>query len=284
MIDSFASCRPRLVAVAYGMLGSMMDAEDVVQDAWIRWRGVDHDVIRSPIAYLTTMVTRMSIDRLRSARRHRETYVGPWLPEPITEQSNDPADIVAEAERFSLAFLHAMERLNPVERAVLLLREGFDYDYAEIAGIVDRTPENCRQIASRARGHVAEPPTRRPGDVEGERRVVTAAMEAVVAGDVDRLLDALAGDIVAWSDGGAARRAARHPIVGAQRVARFLVGIARQGADMGASTVPVTVGGDPGVRIDLGGEVYGVMTFRVVDGRIQAIRSVINPEKLAWAR
>jgi RNA polymerase sigma factor (sigma-70 family) len=140
MTDLFATRRPRLIAVAYGMLGSMADAEDIAQDAWIRWQGVDHEGVRSPVAYLTTVITRMSIDRRRSAQHRRETYVGPWPPEPIVERSPDPADIVAEAEHFSLAFLHAMENLAPIERAVLL-REGFDYDYTEIADIVDRSPE-----------------------------------------------------------------------------------------------------------------------------------------------
>jgi RNA polymerase sigma-70 factor (ECF subfamily) len=283
MTDLFATRRPRLIAVAYGMLGSMADAEDIAQDAWIRWQGVDHEGVRSPVAYLTTVVTRMSIDRRRSAQHRRETYVGPWLPEPIVERSPDPADIVAEAEHFSLAFLHAMENLAPIERAVLL-REGFDYDYTEIADIVDRSPENCRQIAARARGRVHEPARRRGGDPERERSVVLAALEAVRAADLDGLIDVLAQDIVAWSDGGPDRRAARHPVIGAERVARFLVGIARQSVGAQLTATPVTVGGDPGVGLDIGGETYGVMAFRVVDDRIQAIRSVINPDKLAWAK
>lgn len=282
MTDVFDTKRPHLVAVAYGMLGSMADAEDIVQDAWIRWQSVDTRAVRSPIAYLTTMVTRMSIDRLRSAQRQRETYVGPWLPEPIVETSNDPADIVAEAEHFSLAFLHAMEHLNPVERAVLLLREAFDYDYAEIADIVDKSPANCRQIASRARSRVAEPARHRSNDPERDRGVVTATLQAVATADVETLISILTEDIVVWSDGGPDRRAARHPIVGAERVARFLIGVANQFADQGFSAMPVTVGGDPGIRLDVGGEVYGVMAFRVVEDRIESIRSVVNPDKLGW--
>ncbi len=284
MTDPFATHRARLIAVAYGMLGSMAEAEDVVQDSWLRWQGVDHDSVRSPVAYVTTMVTRMSIDRLRSARHRREAYVGPWLPEPIVEQAGDPADIVAEAEHFSLAFLHAMENLTPVERAVLLLREGFDYDYAEIADIVGKSPENCRQIAARARGHVAEPARRRDADPERERVVVMAALEAVRAADLDGLIAVLAQDIVAWSDGGPKRRAARHPVIGAERVGRFLIGIARQGVGLPLTVTSVTIGGDPGVRLDIGGETYGVMAFRVVEDRIQTIRSVISPDKLAWVK
>lgn len=284
MSDVFKSQRPRLIGVAYGMLGSVADAEDIVQDAWIRWQAVDQRGVRSPAAYLTTMVTRMSIDRLRSARVRRETYVGPWLPEPIVEHAEDPADTVAEAERFSLAFLHAMENLAPVERAVLLLREGFDYDYAEIADIVDKSPDNCRQIAARARGRVHEPPRRRDGDLDRDHSVVAAALKAVRAADIDGLIDVLAQDIVAWSDGGPKRRAARHPVIGADRVARFLIGIARQSVGMELTATRVTIGGDPGVRLDIGGETYGVMAFRVVEDRIQAIRSVVNPDKLAWVQ
>ncbi len=284
MTDVFTAQRPRLIGVAYGMLGSMADAEDVVQDAWIRWQRTDHNSIRSPLAFLTTMVTRMSIDRLRSAQRRRESYVGPWLPEPIVERAEDPADIVAEAEHFSLAFLHALENLGPVERAVLLLREAFDFDYAEIADIVNKSPDNCRQIASRARGRVAEPPRRRHGDLERERIVVTAALQAIQTADVDGLIDVLAQDIIAWSDGGPNRRAARHPVIGSARVARFLIGIARQSVGMQLSATPVTIGGDPGVRLDIGDETYGVMAFDVVEDRIQAIRSVVNPDKLAWVK
>lgn len=284
MTDVFDAERARLIAVAYGMLGSMAEAEDIVQDAWIRWQTVDQHGVRSPAAFLTTMVTRMSIDRLRSAQQRRETYVGPWLPEPVVAHSNDPADIVADAEHFSIAFLHALENLTPVERAVLLLREAYDYDYTEIADIVDKSPDNCRQIATRARGRVAEPPRRRSADPQRERKVVAAALHAVRAADVDGLISVLADDIVAWSDGGPKRRAARHPIMGSDRVARFLIGIANHSVGIDLTATPVTIGGDPGVRLASGDELYGVMAFRVAEDRIQSIRSVINPDKLSWAR
>ena len=283
MTDPFEEHRGRLVAVAYGMLGSMMDAEDIVQDAWIRWSSTDRSDVLSAGAFLTTMVTRMSIDRLRSARVRRETHVGPWLPEPITTE-HDPADIVAEAEQFSLGFLQAMEGLNPVERAVFLLREGFDFDYSEIAEIVDRTPENCRQLATRARSHIAHPPRKPARDLDGERQVVMAALTAVVSGDIDGLVDVLAADVVSWSDGGPTRRAARYPVIGARRVAQFLVGIARNGQAMSPVTTMVTVNGEPAVRIDVDEETYGVMVFEILEGRIQAIRNIVNPDKLAWVR
>ncbi|MDH4280750.1 MAG: RNA polymerase sigma factor SigJ [Acidimicrobiia bacterium] len=281
MTDVFDAERSRLIAVAYGMLGSMADAEDIVQDAWIRWQNVDQHSVRAPAAYLTTMVTRMSIDRLRSARHRRESYVGPWLPEPVVAHSNDPADIVAEAEHFSMAFLHALENLTPVERAVLLLREAFDYDYTEIADIVDKSPDNCRQIATRARGRVAEPPQRRNGDPEREHRVVAAALRAVRAADVDGLISVLADDIVAWSDGGPKRRAARHPVVGAARVARFLIGVARQSLGPELRVTPVTIGGDPGVRLASADELYGVLTFRVEEDRSRASAASSTPTSSA---
>lgn len=281
MTASFEAHRTRLIAVAYGMLGSMMDAEDIVQDAWIRWSSQDRSGIDSPAAFLTTMVTRMSIDRLRSAQKRRETHVGPWLPEPIAS-GNDPADIVAEAEQFSLGFLQAMEGLNPVERAVFLLREGFDFDYAEIAEIVDRTPDNCRQLASRARSRIAQPPRRPARDLESERTVVMQAMMAVTMRDVDGLVDLLAADVVSWSDGGAKRRAARYPVIGADKVARFLIGLSRNGEKLTPSTSMVMVNGEPAIQIDIGGELYGVMAFEIVEDRIQGIRNVINPDKLAY--
>jgi RNA polymerase sigma-70 factor (ECF subfamily) len=277
----FEASRSRLIAVAYGMLGSMMDAEDIVQDAWIRWSSEDRSEIESPPAFLTTMVTRMSIDRLRSAQKRRETHIGPWLPEPIVAGA-DPADIVAEAEQFSLGFLQAMEGLNPVERAVFLLREGFDFDYSEIASIVDRSPDNCRQLASRARGHIAHPPRKAARDLEAERAVVIQALMAVTIGDVEGLVELLASDVVSWSDGGPKRRAARYPVVGAHRVARFLIGLSRNGQKLSPTTFMVTVNGEPAVQMEVGGERYGVMAFEVVEGRIQGIRNVVNPDKLAY--
>ncbi len=194
----------------------------------------------------------------------------------------DPADIVAEAERFSLGFLQAMERLNPVERAVFLLREGFDFDYAEIAPIVERTPENCRQLASRARSHVAQPPRKPARDLDIERQVVMQAMVAVTMGDIDRLVALLAADVVAWSDGGSKRRAARHPVIGAHRVSRFLIGLHRNGERLAPTSHMVSANGEPAIQIEIGGEPYGVMVFEVHEGRIQGIRNVVNPDKLAW--
>ncbi len=284
MTDQFEQLRSRLTAIAYGMLGSVMEAEDVVQDAFLRWQRVDPTTVEHPAAYLTTVTTRLAIDRLRSARHRRETYVGPWLPEPIvTDFVPDPADVVAEAEQLSLAFLTAMERLDPVERAVFLLRDVFDFEYDAIADIVDKSPANCRQIATRARQHVHRAPGPHPPDPTREAELLVAFSQALVVGDLEHLVAILTQDVIAWSDGGPNRRAARHPIIGIHRVSRFLTGIVKQGIVMGAETSLVRVNGEPAFRLDVGGELYGVMVFELVEGRINAIRTVLAPDKLRAA-
>lgn len=275
----FEAQRARLVGIAYGMLGSVMEAEDVVQDAWLRWRDADLDEIREPAAFLTTVTTRLAIDRLRSARHRRETYVGPWLPEPLVrEVGADPADVVAEAEQISMALLTALERLDPVERAVFLLRETFDFDYSEIADVVDKSPAACRQIARRARERVGDPARTR--HVEEPERALAPFLSALAAGDVDALIETLAADVIAWSDGGGVRRAARQPVPGAVRVAKFLIGIVEYGRKRGGTARLVVANGSPALLTELDGELYGIMTFDIDDGLVTAIRSVVNPEKL----
>lgn len=279
--DVFEPHRRRMTAVAYGMLGSVVDAEDVVQDAWLRWSTIDHTDVRNPEAFLTTIVTRLAVDELRSARHRRETYVGPWLPEPVvTEPDQDPADVVVEAEQLSMAMLTALERLNPVERAVLLLRDVFDLDYVEIAEVVEKSPGNCRQIATRARERVGEPHRSTEADRCQAEDLVAAFVEAAGSGDLDGLVGILAGDVVAWSDGGGRRRAARHPLYGAGRVARFYLNVTRQGLAQGATARIVRANGIPAVRAEVSGEVVSLLTFDVRDGQIVAIRAVLNPDKL----
>jgi RNA polymerase sigma-70 factor (ECF subfamily) len=280
-VATFEENRPRLQALAYGMLGTVMDAEDVVQDAYLRWSGVDAAAVDSPAAYLTTVTTRLAIDRLRSAQRRRETYVGPWLPEPlVTGFEEDPATVVAEAERLSMAMLTAFERLNPVERAVLLLREVFDLDYAEIADIVERSPENTRQIASRARGHVGDATRHRAHDPAQDTELVNRYLEAILAGDVDRVAEVFSADVVLWSDGGGKVRAARHLLNGAERVARHLVGVTPQ-TPPGTQIALVRVNGEPGILGTLDGVPIGLISFEVVDGKATAVRAQLNPDKLA---
>ncbi|ABG05293.1 RNA polymerase, sigma-24 subunit, ECF subfamily [Rubrobacter xylanophilus DSM 9941] len=274
--EVFEEHRPLLFSIAYRMLGSVMDAEDVVQEAFVRWRGAGE--VRSPRAYLSSVVTRLCIDQLRSARARREEYAGPWLPEPLAaEPAADPAVL---DETLSMAFLVLLESLSPVERAVFLLREVFDYGYAEIAEIVGKSEANCRQIARRARQSVA---ARRPRfDVspgEGER-LVRRFVEASMSGDMEGLLQVISEDITLWTDGGGRVRAARNPIHGADRVARFLLGVIPE-APEGLEIRYARVNGQPGiVSYYADGTAQGAAAFDISGGRIRAVRYVINPEKL----
>ena len=278
-VDIFEQARPRLTGIAYGMLGSMMDAEDVVQDTYLRWMGVDAATIQSPTAFLITTASRIAIDRLRSARSRRETYVGPWLPEPLlTSFEHDPADVVSAAESLSISMLMALERLQPVERAVLLLREVFDYDYVEIADIVDKSPENCRQIARRARERAGDLTRSRPS-TDTETRIIAQYIEAVSDGDVDRLASIFAEDIVLTPDGGGLVRAARKPLYGAQRVARHFVGIQHM-APPGMETRMVRANGDISLLALLDGHPITVLTFEIEDEKVTGLRGLANPEKL----
>lgn len=279
-IEIFERNRPRLTGVAYGMLGSVMEAEDVVQEAYLRWQGVDLVDIDSPEAYLTTIATRLAMDRLKSAQARRETYVGPWLPEPLVSSfSRDPADVVAEAESLSMTLLMALEGLTPVERAVLLLREVFDLDYAEIADIVDKSPANCRQIARRAREKAAtreKPPS---GDVEVESRILSRYLEEVSRGNVEGVASVFAQDVVLWSDGGGKARAARHALYGARRVARHLVGVRPQTPE-GTEIRIARVNGQPAILGVLDGRVIGSISFEIEEGQVITVHAVLNPEKL----
>lgn len=279
--DYFERNRSRLTGIAYGMLGSVMEAEDMVQEAYLRWRGVDISTIDSPDAYLTTITTRLAIDRLKSAQMRRETYVGPWLPEPmVTSFAPDPADIVVEAESLSMRMLTALEGLTPVERAVLLLRDVFDLDYAEIADVVDKSPANCRQIAKRARDKAGDLHRRPSARAERETEILSRYLEKVIQGDVDGLADVFADDVVLWSDGGGKARAARHLLHGSTRVARHLVGVTPQTPE-GTEVRIVRVNGDPAVLGVLDGEVIAALSFEIDDDLVTTVRAVLNPDKLA---
>jgi RNA polymerase sigma-70 factor (ECF subfamily) len=238
----------------------------------------DRARVRTPAAFLTTVVTRLAIDRLRSAERNRVEYVGPWLPEPLVSEF-DPAEVVSQAEQLSLALLATMERLNPVERAVFLLRDVFDLDYAEIAEIVDKGEANCRQIARRARSRVGEPLRRFRPTREEERELLSAFAAATEAGDIEALTRLLARDAVLWTDGGGKVRAAVQPVYGADRIARFLGAIAAQ-APAGARSRAVRVNGDPGLRTDTRVGPTGVLVLELTEGLIVGIRIVVNPDKL----
>lgn len=279
--DPFAACRPRLLGIAYGMLGELSEAEDVVQDAWLRWDGADREAVRNPEAFLVTVTTRLALARLRSARARREVYVGPWLPEPLLVDPETPETRAIEAERLSLALLGALERLNPVERAVLVLRDAFDLEYAEIADVLDKAPANVRQIAKRARDRAGDAGRGREVSEEERERLAAAFMAASLDGDVERLRELLAADAVMYSDGGGVVRAARRPVYGADKIARFMVGVQRKDAfpDDPVYT-PVRVNGDPGVRMDSAVEGFlGIVAVEVAEGAVQCVRFFVNPER-----
>lgn len=283
--DAFDACRPRLLGIAYGLLGELTEAEDVVQDAWLRWDRADKDAVRNAEPFLVTVTTRLALDRLRSARARREVYVGPWLPEPLVTDPETPETKAIEAERLSLALLGALERLNPVERAVLVLRDAFDLEYAEIADVLEKTPANVRQIASRAREHAGDPSRRRRVGEEERQRLTVAFLGAAAAGDMDALREMLAADAIMYTDGGGVVTAARKPIYGADKIARFMVRVQRKPSfpDDPVYT-PVLVNGDPGVLMESARDGFlSIAAVEITDGLVQAVRFFNNPERFPVA-
>ena len=277
MIDPFVTHRRLLFTVAYEMLGSAADAEDVVQETWLRWMDVDHDGVRDPRAYLVRMVTRQALNRLRTVARRREDYVGEWLPEPLLT-SPDVADDVVLAESVSVAMLTVLETLGPTERAVFVLREVFDTPYEEIAEAVDKTPAAVRQITHRARHHVAARRPRMQVSPAEQQAVVDRFLVALESGDIQGLFDVLAPDVVAIADGGGIAAAVRHPVQGADQVVGMLTRFARVAANAELSTL--WVNGAPAVRVDLEGELIFAVSL-VVDGdRITRMYGMANPHKL----
>jgi RNA polymerase sigma-70 factor, ECF subfamily len=270
--------RPYLFAIAYRMLGSVADAEDIVQEAFLRYHTAEVEP-ESPRAYLATITTRLAIDQLRSARTQREAYPGGWLPEPLTEE--DAAQHAEMADSLSLSFLHLLEKLSPVERAVFLLREVFDYPYDEIAAIVGRKPDNCRQILARARRHIEE--GRHRFDVSREERdeVARRFTAAWEEGDVEGLVELLAPDATMYGDGGGKAPAVPVPLVGAERIAKAIVGWGRQAQEVGLVHRPALVNGDPGlVFYGQDGRAVWVSALEIAEGVVVGIRSILNPDKL----
>ncbi|MFI9842031.1 RNA polymerase sigma-70 factor [Nonomuraea sp. NPDC051941] len=273
--EAFLTHRNLLFTVAYEMLGSAADAEDVLQETWLRWTGVDLDDVRDQRAYLVRIATRQALSRLRTLGRRKESYVGPWLPEPLLT-APDVAEDVELADSVSMAMLLVLETLGPTERAVFVLREVFDLDYDEIAEAVDKSPAAVRQIAHRARAHVA---ARRPRGIvsPAETRDALAAFQrAVETGDLQRLLDILAPDVVLLTDGGGIKQAALAPVVGAGNIAPVLSRISPA-----ASLQAAHVNGYPALVLRLDGEIDTVMAVRIEEGLITGLYAVRNPEKLA---
>ena len=279
--EAFVAHRNLLFTVAYEMLGSAADAEDVLQETWLRWVGVDLAEVRDQRAYLVRITTRQALTRLRTLGRRKETYVGPWLPEPLLT-TPDVAEDVELADNVSMAMLLVLETLTPTERAVFVLRDVFDFPYGEIAEAVGKTPAAVRQIAHRARSHVA---ARRPRDAvssDETRAALQAFQHAVETGDVQSLVDVLAPDVVLLSDAGGRRQALPRPVVGADKVARVLsAGLRWIRTETELSFEPVQVNGWPGLIIRFGGETDTVMADRVENVLITGLYFVRNPEKLS---
>ena len=276
--DPFITHRSLLFTVAYELLSSAADAEDVVQEAWLRWADVDQPEVRDPRAYLVRIVTRRALDRLRTLSRRREDYVGEWLPEPLLT-SPDVADDVELAESVSIAMLTVLETLGPTERAVFVLREVFDASYDEIAEALHKTPAAVRQIARRAREHVAARRPRVEVSRTQQEQVVERFLAAVRGGALQDLLDVLAPDVIAVADGGGLAPAARKPLVGRERVGRSFTAFAT--AAPRATLSPVWLNGAPGVRIDIDGQLHAAVSLTVEHGLITRIYAVSNPHKLA---
>jgi RNA polymerase sigma-70 factor (ECF subfamily) len=277
--EVFVAHRNLLFTVAYEMLGSAADAEDVLQEAWVRWFAVDLDTVQDRRAYLVQITTRQALMRLRTLRRRKESYVGPWLPEPLLT-SPDVAEDVELADSVSMAMLLVLETLTPAERAVFVLREVFALEYDEIADAVDKTPAAVRQIAHRARGHVASRRPRGTVSAAQTRDAMEAFQRAIETGDLQHLLDILAPDVVFLGDGGGVVQAVLVPVVGADKVARLLsAGAGRIAATM--TVHPAQVNGSPALTFRFAGEVDTVLAVRIDDGLITGVYAVRNPEKLS---
>jgi len=279
--QAFLDDRPRLFQLAYRLMGSVADAEDALQDVFVRVHTLQPTDVAEPGAYLTRAVVRRCLDSWKSARRRREEYVGEWLPEPLA--SGDPSRQSELAESVSLAFLVMLESLNPVERAVFLLHDVFQYSFDEVAEIVEKSPAACRQIASRARAAVAEHRPRFPASPDEQRRLVSQFMAACESGSLDELKSILTADVTAVSDGGGKLAAARVPIVGIERVTRFILGLRSKAEHQGrvAELTVADVNGTAGIIYKLDGRLFAVLSFEIDGGQIRRMYSVLNPDKLA---
>ena len=299
--DVFAAHRRLLISVAYRVLGRHADAEDVVQDAWLRWSGADRATVADPKAFLVTIVTRLAIDQLRKAQTRKESYVGPWLPEPVLttaaalgrpEAAADAADRVVLDDTVSLAMLLVMETLSPLERAVFVLREAFDYSFAEIATMLERSEPAVRQLLVRARSHVHDKRPRYPLDAAARRGVAERFFAACAGGDIRPLMELLAPDVTMTADGGGVVTAARRPVRGADDVARFLLGIAAryqklvaEGQDVSLVVTAEGVNGAPALAASIDGELVYVYALDLdEDGRVRDIFAMANPAKLSAVR
>lgn len=285
MEESFETYRSYLFAIAYRMLGSAMDAEDMVQETYIRYQTAQPGTIHSLKAYLTTILTRLCMDQLDLARRKRETYIGPWLPEPIltteTPATVDPEQRVEIEESISLAFLVLLEQFQPFERAVFLLREVFDYEFAEIATMLDKSEAACRRSFSRAKSRLREHRPRFPASRQTQQQLLDGYVRAVETGEMQTLMSLLAEDVIMWTDsGGKTRTAAFRPLTGRDAVARFSVGVTKRFLPPNYHAEKAEINGQPAMLLYSGTQVFSVLTVDVEAGQIRTIRIIANPEKL----
>lgn len=280
---AFLDHRGRLLGLAYRMLGTMSDAEDIVQDAWIRFSKVETDTLKSAEAYLVTVVTRLCLDRLKSAQRRREVYVGPWLPEPVADcEAISPETALEFADDLSFALLMTLERLTPPERAAFLLHDVFGQPFAAVSGALGKSEAACRQLATRARKAVRTKRETPPASEVDHRKLLNAFSAALASGETERLASLLAEDVVLYSDGGGIKIAALNPIVGADRIARFFTGVISKGRAQHDSVEPVfeTINGAPAMLIYVDGALDQTLSIEARNGEIVAIYIVRNPEKL----
>ena len=286
MEESFESYRPYLFSIAYRMLGSAMDAEDMVQETYLRYQSTPKDDIRSLKAYLSTILIRLCMDQLQLARRKREQYVGPWLPEPIltadTAEVVDPQERVDKHESISLGFLVLLEQLQPFERAVFLMREVFEYDFTEIATMLDKSEAACRSSFSRAKLHLREHRPRFGASAETHRQLLSGYFQAIETGEMIPLMNLLSENVTLWADGGGkVKGAATRPLTGREAVARFSVGARKRFVPpAGAHVEMAVVNGETALVLRVGAQAVFVLSIEVEQGRIQAIRIMANPEKL----
>lgn len=280
----FEAHRGKLFGIAYRMLGAVGDAEDAVQDAYLRYASTKRDDIRSTEAFLVTVITRLCLDRIKSAQAQREVYVGQWLPEPLlTDQppeSQDPAERMADLESISYAFVLLLQSLSPEERAAFLLHEVFDYDYVEIAEFMGKSEAACRQLVSRAKKHVAEHRPRIKTTPEEYHRIMASFMQVVSTGDLSGLMQLMSDDVTMVSDGGGKASAALHPLHGPDHVARFIIGLVKQAEPEGVNFRLAPINGQLGVIIHYQGQLLSVATLDVVDGHVHGVYFMRNPDKL----
>jgi RNA polymerase sigma-70 factor (ECF subfamily) len=283
--NEFENYRRLMFSIAYRMLGSATEAEDIVQEAYLRYQAVAPGTINSPKAFLSTIVTRLCLNQLQSARVQRETYIGPWLPEPIFTETDERANPQHQAEMhdsISFAFLMLLEELTPLERAVFLLRETFDYEYDDIATIVGKEPAACRQVFSRAKKHVAEGKPRFTPAPEAHSRLLSQFIQAAGSGDLAGLTALLSKDVTMWADGGGkARGAATHPLHGREAVARFVLASTRY-LPTGSQPEVADINGELAMILRDGGKAFAVVSITADDEQVREIRVVGNPDKLIW--